>query len=93
MEENKILQVEEIAENSEVDNNCDWAGDGIRELQEDPEVKIVFRDTIKIEVNEYKNLIRKELQLEILLRAIEHNKYSSDKFASIITGKEIKCDE
>lgn len=93
MEENKILQVEEIAENSEVDNNCDWAGDGIRELQEDPEVKIVFRDTIKIEVNEYKDLIRKELQLEILLRAIEHNKYSADKFASIITGKEIKCDE
>lgn len=93
MEENKELRVEEIGESNEVNSNCDWAGEGIRELQEEPNVEIVFRDSIKIEVSEYKDLIRKELQLEILIRAIEQNKYNIDKYASVITGKEIKCDE
>lgn len=85
MEENKELRVEEISENLE--DLC-MTGEGISKLPE-PEVDIVFRNTVKIDMDEYKELIRKEQQLEILVNMINYNDNNARVYATLITGKDI----
>ena len=93
----------ELNETAVTENKMDWADDGIPELQENPaenEVVELVQPRVKVDIERYDELIRKEAQLEALIaiafRAAQLNKENIaigfDVFECIV-GRKIKSEK
>ena len=93
----------ELNETAVTENKMDWADDGIPELQENPaenEVVELVQPRVKVDIERYDELIRKEAQLEALIaiafRSAQLNKENIaigfDVFECII-GKKIRSEK
>ncbi len=93
----------ELNETAVTENKMDWVDDGIPELQENPaenEVVELVQPRVKVDIERYDELIRKEAQLEALIaiafRSAQLNKENIaigfDVFECII-GKKIRSEK
>lgn len=93
----------ELNETAVTENKMDWVDDGIPELQENPaenEVVELVQPRVKVDIERYDELIRKEAQLEALIaiafRAAQLNKekiaIGFDVFECIV-GRKIKSEK
>lgn len=93
----------ELNETAVTENKMDWADDGIPELQENPaenEVVELVQPRVKVDIERYDELIRKEAQLEALIaiafRVAQLNKekiaIGFDVFECIV-GRKIKSEK
>ena len=93
----------ELNETAVTENKMDWADDGIPELQENPaenEVVELVQPRVKVDIERYDELIRKEAQLEALIaiafRSAQLNKENIaigfDVFECIV-GRKIKSEK
>ena len=93
----------ELNETAVTENKMDWVDDGIPELQENPaenEVVELVQPRVKVDIERYDELIRKEAQLEALIaiafRSAQLNKENIaigfDVFECIV-GRKIKSEK
>lgn len=93
----------ELNDTAVTENKMDWVDDGIPELQENPaenEVVELVQPRVKVDIERYDELIRKEAQLEALIaiafRSAQLNKENIaigfDVFECIV-GRKIKSEK